>query len=69
MPAQATTSSRGQPSSPCTITAWLGMSWSGSEVPVARQSTGPMSSPSARMAEAVSCALVMASRPVARSIA
>jgi hypothetical protein len=47
MPAQATTSSRGQPSSPCTITAWLGISWSGSEVPVTRQSTGPMSSPSA----------------------
>jgi hypothetical protein len=68
MPAHDTASSRGQPSSPCTITAWLGISWSGSEVPVARVSTRP-TSPIARMALAVICALVIAGSPVVRSMA
>ena len=67
-PAHDTTSRRGQPSSPCTITAWLGINWSGSEVPLARQSTLPMS-PRSRMAAAVSCALLIAGSPVARSMA
>jgi hypothetical protein len=67
-PAQATASRRGQPSSPWTMTAWLGSSWSGSDVPVASTSTGPMS-PSARTAAAVSCALVIEGRPVVRSTA
>ncbi len=53
------------------MTAWLGISWSGNEVPEARQSMLPISpaSPSARMACAVSCALLIAGSPVLRSMA
>ena len=45
-PAVATTSHTGEPSSPCTMTAWLGMSWSGFEVPHTRQAMSSRAKPS-----------------------
>jgi len=70
IPAVVTTSQEGVPSSPWTMTPWLGMSWSAMEVPVARQAMVVRSKPhsaSPRTASAVIWALVNRDWPVAGS--
>ncbi|MCE3289114.1 MAG: hypothetical protein K0R83_1126 [Caulobacter sp.] len=70
-PLVAITSQGGRPSSPCTIAAWLGITWSGMEVPQARMSTAgrPTVWSSRRTAAAVSWALLWVAFPVAGSMA
>jgi len=67
MPAVDTTSQGGMPSSPCTMTAWPGISWSAQDVPQASTSTFARSSP--RRAAAASWALEWVKAPVVGSMA
>jgi hypothetical protein len=71
-PAVATTSHAGAPSSPCTITAWFGSSWSAFEVPQARQAMSSSAKPSPsspRIACAVRLALLWLGSPLRGSMA
>ena len=72
MPDVEMTSHGGMASSPCTMTPWFGINWSGSDVPVARHSmsfSAKWLPARPRTASAVSWALLIVASPVSGSMA